>query len=247
VTLGYGYDATLIDRIWMNMLAEVGKSLYTEAFDQITIAEDEEIRKIVQYYFDLAKEKVTLSPQNPSPHGWYGSDFTAGMLAVVQFGYWFSAMAEADANRGSVIMLPAPTWAGFRRDPAVSATGMVMTSATQVADSAWRFFEWYNGGQPSVDRARSGWNVPALKSQVSLMPQNTDLQKQAFKVLTAELALKTTPIQFNPFIGETTVSDAWTKNLSLALAGSLTFDGMFTNIASEVNTTITENIDRFTS
>jgi len=89
----------------------------------------------------IAKEKLTASPHNPTPHGWLGSDFTAGILAVAQFGYWYCAMAEADATRGSVILLPGPTWAGERCNPTVAAVGMIMTSATKIPDSAWTFFE----------------------------------------------------------------------------------------------------------
>jgi multiple sugar transport system substrate-binding protein len=244
VTLGYAYEAAWIDRIWMNMLAELGKSLYTEGFDKIQISGDEDATAVVKYYYDLAEEKVTVSPQNPSPNGWFGTDFTSGILSMAQYGFWYSAMAEADANRGSVMMLPGPTWAGTRRDPTMTATGMIMTSATKVPDAAWVLFEWYNGGQPSIDRAKSGWGVPALKSQMSLIPQTSDFQKQAYKVLTGELDLKTTPIQFNPFIGETAVSDSWAKNLDIALKGETTFDEMVATIETEVNTAIKEGIDR---
>lgn len=244
VTMGYAYEAGWVDRIWMNMLIEIGKSLYTEGFDKINISGDEDAKKVVQYYFDLAKEKLTVSPQNPSPNGWFGTDFTAGILAMAQYGFWYSAMAEADANRGSVMMLPGPTWAGTRRDCTMTATGMIMTSATKVADAAWTLFEWYNGGQPSIDRAKSGWGVPALKSQMALIPQTTDFQKQAYKVLTAELDSNPTPIQFNPFVGETTVADSWAKNLDIALKGDVTFDVMVTNIEAEVNTSIKDMIDR---
>lgn len=244
VKLGYAYEAGWVDRIWMNMLAEIGKSLYTEGFDKINVAGDEDAKKVVQYYFDLAKEKVTVSPQNPSPNGWFGTDFTASILGMAQYGFWYSAMAESDTNRGSVMMLPGPTWAGTRRDCTMTATGMIMTSASQVPDAAWVLFEWYNGGQPSIDRAKSGWGVPALKSQMSLIPQGTDFQKQAYKVLNAELNLKTEPLQFNPFVGETTIADAWAKNLDIALKGDISFDDMVANIESEVNLSIKESIDR---
>jgi multiple sugar transport system substrate-binding protein len=244
VNLGYGYEAAWVDRIWMNMLAEIGKSLYTEGFDKIQITGDDDNKKVVQYYYDLANDKVTVSPQNPSPNGWFGTDFTAGIMAMAQYGFWYSAMAEADANRGSVMMLPGPTWSGTRRDCTMTATGMIMTSASKVPDAAWVLFEWYNGGQPSIDRAKSGWGVPALKSQMSLVPQTSEFQQQAYKVLNGELDLKTSPIQFNPFIGETTVADSWAKNLDIALQGQTTFDEMCASIENEVNTAIKEGIDR---
>jgi multiple sugar transport system substrate-binding protein len=51
---GYGYDAAWTDRMWMNMLAELDQSLYTEAFSAINLTGSEEARAVVKYYFDLA-------------------------------------------------------------------------------------------------------------------------------------------------------------------------------------------------
>jgi multiple sugar transport system substrate-binding protein len=113
-----------------------------------------------------------------------------------------------------------------------------------VPDAAWKVFEWYHADQPSIERAGSGWGVPALKSQWSLIPQETDFQKQAYKVLQGELELNTPPLQFNPFIGETVVSNAWNLYLDQALSGTITFDDMLTNIENDTNTAIKEGMDR---
>jgi multiple sugar transport system substrate-binding protein len=244
INVGYDYEKGWLDRIMMVALAEKGLKLYSEAFDKIIMMDNEEARKLVQFYFDMAKEKVTSSPINPSPNGWFGTDFTAGILAMAQYGFWYSAMAISDQNKDNVVMLPAPTWAGERMNPTITATGMIMTSATKVPEAAWKVFEWYNAGQPAIDRAKSGWGVPALKSQLELIPQETDFQKQANKVLQGELALNTPPVQFNPFIGEAVFSDAWNKNLDVALKDEITVDEMIANIESEVNLAITEGMDR---
>jgi multiple sugar transport system substrate-binding protein len=113
-----------------------------------------------------------------------------------------------------------------------------------VPDAAWKVFEYYNAGQPALDRAGSGWGVPALKSMVNLIPQSTDFQKQAYACLQGELDLNTTPLQFNPFIGESTVVDSWNKFLDQALKDQITFDDMIAGIKSEVNFAIKEGIDR---
>lgn len=242
--LGYGYEAGWVDRLWMTMLAESDQGLYSEGFDKIVLAGNEAATAVARWYYDMAEQKLTVSPQNPSPSGWFGNDFTGGILGMAQYGFWFSAMAESDDNRGHVMMLPAPTWTGQRLDPTITATGMIMTSATQVPDAAWKVFEWYNAGGPSIARAKSGWGVPALKSQWQLIPKETDFQQQANKVLEGELALDSPPIQFNPFIGETVVADSWAKNLDLALTGNITFDELLANVESEVNLAISEGIDR---
>ena len=142
------------------------------------------------------------------------------------------------------MMLPAPTWTGERRSPTVTATGMIMAEASGNPDAAWEVFEWYNGGQPSIDRASSGWGVPALMSQWELMPSATEYEQQKLRVLQAELALETPPFQFNPFLGETTASNAWNIQLDRALQGELTFEEMIANVETDVNQSISEGIDR---
>jgi multiple sugar transport system substrate-binding protein len=244
VQYGYGYDAAWIDRFWMNILAELGVSLYEAGYEKMNLTGSEDAKAVVKWFYDLAVEKVTPSPKNPSPAGWFGDDFVGGVASMAQYGFWFSAMAVGDANKDAVMMLPGPTWAGERRDPTVTATGAIVTSDTQVPDAAWKVFEWYHADQPSIERAGSGWGVPALRSQWSLIPQETDFQKQAYKLLQGELELNTPPLQFNPFIGETVVSNAWNLYLDQALSGTITFDEMLTNIENDTNTAIKEGMDR---
>ncbi|RPI86549.1 MAG: extracellular solute-binding protein [Chloroflexi bacterium] len=241
VTWGYGYGDDWIDRIWMNCLAELGQSLYTDDFSKIQLTSNEEVRKQAQFYFDLAKENLVANPLNPSPSGWTGDDFTAGMLGMMQYGFWFSAMAESDTTRGQIVMIPAPTWAGKRRNPTMTATGMVMAEEAANPDAAWVLFEWYNGGALATERASSGWGVPALKSMLDLIPNESDFQKQCLEILNGELALETPPLQFNPYLGEMDVANSWKTQLEQALGGGLSFDEMLGNIENEVNLTISDN------
>jgi multiple sugar transport system substrate-binding protein len=241
VTWGYGYENDWMDRIWMNCLAELGQSLYSEDFNKILLTSNEEARKLVQFYFDLAKENLVVNPLNPSPNGWAGGDFTAGALGMMQYGFWFSAMAETDATQGEVLMIPAPTWAGKRRDPTMTATGMVMAEEAANPDAAWVLFEWYNGGTLAKERASSGWGVPALQSMLGLIPKESDFQKQCVEILNGELALETAPLQFNPYLGEMDVSNSWKSQLEQALGGGLSFDQMLQNVENEINLTISDN------
>jgi len=239
---GYGYDGAWTDRMWMNMLAELDLSLYTEGSSTIDLSSDE-ARAVIKYYFDLASENLGTNPLNPSP-SWIGEDFTKGTLGICQYGFWFGAMAESDVTAGQAMMLPTATWAGVPRDPTMTATGFIMAAATKVPDAAWRVFEWYMGEQPALDRAKSGWGVPALKSMYDLIPNETEYEQQKFRVLQAELALETTPLQFNPFLTEGTIPDSWTKNLEQALLGAITFDECLANVEAEVNAAIRDGIDR---
>jgi multiple sugar transport system substrate-binding protein len=163
---------------------------------------------------------------------------------MIQYGYWFSAMAESEVTAGQVVMLPGPTWSGKRRDPTMTATGMIMAAASKVPDQAWTVFEWFNGGEPSVGRASSGWGVPALKSQYALMPNETEFQQHVQEVLKGELDLATPPIQFNPYLSEMAFGNSWSQNMLRSLQGEFGFDQFLKNVESEVNMAIEEGIDR---
>jgi len=241
-TWGYGYANGWVDRIWMNCLAETGKSLYKNSFAQVDFGDD--TKALAKYYFDIANENLCESSRNPSPQGWAGGDFPTGVLAMMQYGYWFSAMAEGDPNRGKVRMLPAPTWSGDHSDPCMTATGMVMISKTQNPDATWKVFEWYNSGQPALDRAGSGWGVPAFISWYDKMPKETPFQQQVQKVLAGEMAVADKTLQFNPFLGEAALYNAWNTHLNEALSGTITFDQLCSLTESDVNTLIQEGIDR---
>jgi len=241
----FGYSGNIewwIDRQLMVMLAEKDVKLFSDQFDAINLGDD--AKAVLQYFVTMADENLSISPRNPSPNWWGGGDFSAGILSQLQHGYWMMSSAETDTTRGKIKMLPAPTWAGQRRDCTITATGMVMMAKGANHDAAWALFEFYNGGKAAVDRSTTGWGVPALKSLVSNLPQDTDYHKQCYNVVQGELALDTPPVQFNPFIGENTFNDSWQKFLDQVLKKQITVDDMVKGIAGEVNTAIREGIDR---
>jgi multiple sugar transport system substrate-binding protein len=200
---------------------------------------------VIQYYFDLAKDGVTDSPVSPLTGGWQGEDFAKGQAASVQYGYWFTPMANTEQAEGHAVMLPAPTWAGKAIDPCITATGGVITSGTQAPDAAWKVYEWYYGGTPASDRAKSGWGVPGLKSLLPLIPSETDFQKATRAMLDTELEHNLL-IKFNPYLIQpepTPVAASYMKNLEAALTGTLTFDDLLDTIERESQQAIQEGID----
>ena len=235
---GFDYPAEWVDRIWMNILGETGDLLFTEDYTKIVLSGNDKTKEVVKYFYDHAKDKMgAVGAIIPSPN-WIGDDFDKGLVASLMYGYWFSAMAETDVTTGQVLFVPAPTWTGQRRDPTMTATGMVMSAITKVPDAAWTVFEWYNGEKPALDRAGSGWGVPPLKSWYNKMPNGTPFQQQVQKVLEGELSLATPPLQFNPYLNETAISNAWLQYLEQAVKGSITFDQLLTNLEKDVNTAI---------
>jgi multiple sugar transport system substrate-binding protein len=240
---GFAYADGWIDRIWMNLLDELGEKLYAEDYSAIDLTGNDDLKEMAQYFFNFAKNNFVANPLNPSA-SWIGDDFTRGLVGLIQYGFWFGGMAESDITAGKVVMLPAPNWSGKRLDRTITATGMFMVSKTEVPEAAWKVFEWYNGKEPAVARATSGWGVPALKSMYDMMPNTTDFEQQKRRVLQGELDLETPPVQFNPYIGATVVADTWNLYLEQALSGDMTLDELLETVEVEVNVAIEEGMER---
>jgi multiple sugar transport system substrate-binding protein len=243
----YGFihsnDLQWIDRTVMNMLAERGKTLYADNFGRINITRNPEAVKIFRFFYDIHKSNLDVNPRNPSS-SWGGVDFTAGKVGLLQYGYWFSAMAESKVTKGKTIVLPAPTWVGVPRDPTMTATGMAITARSRHPDEAWEVYEYYMGGKPARDRAASGWGVPGLKSLYDRMPTKTAFQRQVRRVVQAEINLNTRPLRFNPYLSEFAVANTYKKHLAQALRNRISFDELLRRVENEVNQLIKEGKSR---
>jgi multiple sugar transport system substrate-binding protein len=227
-------DLAWFDRTVMNMLSEKGKALYANNFTRMDLTKNPEAVRIFRYFFDLHRARLDVNPLVPST-SWGGEEFIAGKVGMLQYGYWFSGMAESKITKGKVIVLPAPTWGKVARNPTMTATGGVISARSGNPDAAWEVFEFYMGGKPARDRAGSGWGVPGLKSLYELMPTQTAFQKQVQNVLQKELALDTRPLQFNPYLSDVAVATAYKKHVEQALKGRTSFTDMLQRIEREVN------------
>jgi multiple sugar transport system substrate-binding protein len=240
--VGFGYANDWLDRIVEAQLNTEGASLWAPDFGRLN-ATAPEARKALAYWFELARANVTFNPLNPAA-SWSGDQFTKEQVAITQYGYWFSAMAESDKTKGNVVKLPSPTWGPNHKNPTITATGAAIHARTNVPDQTWTAFEWYNAKEPAVARAKSGWGVPALKSLYQLMPSETPFQKQVQKVLQGELRLADVAVRFNPYIAQNTFPKTWTKHLEAALKGQLSFDQLLTSLERDVNEVIKEGQER---
>jgi multiple sugar transport system substrate-binding protein len=254
VMRGFDINVPWIERIWMVWLEGLGSSLFTEDFREMVLVENAEARDAVQYHYDLAAEKLSSSPISPSP-SWPGQDFANGELAMVQYGFWYSGGLTLWANdaikpkidEGRMLMLPSPTWKGTKRGPTITATGSIVTGATEHPDEAYKVFEWYNAREPADNRAASGWGVPALKSMYDKIPREGTYRSQVWSVLEEEMNFADTTVRFNPYLqgGEPgVVASLFIQFYEQALNGDITFDEMLQQIESETNLAIQDGIDR---
>jgi multiple sugar transport system substrate-binding protein len=225
------------------LLGEQDQLLYKPDFSGIVLRDNPLTLDILKYFYNLAKSNVTWNPLNPDPGSYGGEDFLKGQVGLVQYGYWFSGAiaGSTDLSPTKVTFLPSPNWSDKKRlTPTVSATGYAISRTTKNPDAVWKFYEFYMGGDPAVDRAKSGWGVPSLKSLYPLMPKDSPFRQQVQTVLQDEFKFVDAKIDYNPYYDDSVFENSWKTNLEQALRGSISFDKMLENIETEVNTTISE-------
>jgi multiple sugar transport system substrate-binding protein len=237
-------------RTWMLRLMAVGQSLYNEDFSKINIVNNPEAVAAIKWHFDLEKGKYADSPINPVQN-WGGPDFLARLNASIQYGFWFSGFIlnnrPPEHPDDDILHIPAPMYNKKRMSPTHAATGTVMAQASKAPDQAWVAFEWYNGKEPAIARAKSGWGIPGLKSLYPLIPETTPAQKQFKEVMLDEMKYADSVLQYNPYLLHAEPqpeSAAFAKYSEPALLGDTTFEELIQNMEDEVNAAIKDGMDR---
>ncbi|MGE5598000.1 MAG: ABC transporter substrate-binding protein, partial [Bacteroidota bacterium] len=201
-------------------LASQGKTLYSKDFSRILLTNQPEAVKAARYMFDLMKDRLAASAIDPADN-WEVPLMIAGREAMYQYGFWAGACFYGQIPDAQIGYFPAPKW-GKKWLNLTSSTGMLMFAKAPNNDAAWKFMDFYCGGPPSVERAKSGWGLPPLKSQVKYVPVATDIQKLALKVTRDQMKNSFTP-QVNPYQRDA-FNTAWNKYLEGALKGQYSFE-----------------------
>jgi multiple sugar transport system substrate-binding protein len=231
---------------WMSCCFGKANGLFTEDFDKIVLLDNPDVYESAKFWADWQKEKGLVSVLNPATAGWSGEGFNNRSAAAVQWGYWFGGMAETEEVPGEdILMLPSPTWGTDYASPCLAGCGAVLTSMTKVPDAAWKVFEWFMGEEPSEARAKSGWGVPGLQSQLELMPQDEPWRQNSYDVVQHEIENTTTAIiDFCPYITPDTFTATWNQYEETMLLGDMTLDEMLKMVEDEVNLAIKEGMAR---
>jgi multiple sugar transport system substrate-binding protein len=240
--IGLTFDPSV--RTLQLLLAQQGAAdIYKPDFSGVVLKDNPKAVEILKYNYDLAKANAIYNPLNPVS-GWNGEAFIKGKVAIIQFGYWFSQFIATQAEPGfmdKVLFLPGPVWgSGKRLNPSASGSGFLISKASKNPDAAWKLFEFYFGGEPTIQRVKKGRGVPNLKSQYPLMPNDTPFAKQIQTVLQDDLKYSDFSLPVNPYYEDSTFTDSWQKRLEEALNGSASFDEMVVNIEKDVNKAITQ-------
>lgn len=198
-----------------------------------------EVFKALQWYIDYANAHVGPSPLDPDATGSWQL-YTAKRMALLQLGYWFGGGITSDTGPNAAtlqkasVLLPAPQMGPHRISSTFAGTGYWIAAKSQHPDVAWKFMEYFMTGTPATDRATSGWGIPALKQFVSLMPQKTDMQKEAFQEVQSEIQYFA-PLRVSPYVGIAAVDTILGQALQQVLHNQLTLPAAAKQITDNVN------------
>lgn len=227
----------------MQYMLSKGIKLSTDDFSKIDFTKPE-LKQIVNMWADVVKSNVGPNSVNNLDKGVPNLDlFLNGKSAMILKGYWFNSQITSNANTKTHLddfgMLPAPIAEGGNRvSPTGSATGGIINKNSKHKEEAWKVFEWFYGGKAAEDRAKTGFGVPALKSLIPLMPQQTDFDKRVYAALQNELKYSDKYLEWNPYlIGPDGIL---AKHLPAFYFNKASIDDTLANINKDSNTIIQE-------
>jgi len=247
-TLVFGTDFEPNENVlfWISTTYKKPTHLFSEDFSKVALSSNPDTLEFINFWVDWMKEGGIPGAVRPFVADWSGQDWVQGQAATVQWGYWFSGMAQSDKVSGDdILMMRAPTWGPSYSNPCATGCGMMVTSISKAPDVAWKMFEWFMGELPAENRAKSGWGVPGLTRLLDLMPRTEPWRQHNYDMVQSEIKNTAVPvIQFSPYLTPDAFKATWAKFLEPTVKGQMSVNEMVSNMESEINAAIREGMDR---
>jgi len=239
---GFGYTDDEFNGYFMYLLASKGKFLFKDKGTKLNI-DDPDVRALFKWWFDEAKIHHAMhNPLDPAPD-WDGPLFQAGRVALQWDGYWFGPII----NEGGQIppdhfgFAPAPMYGSKRVNATGGGTGYVIYSKTKNFDAAWKFYVYYMLEEEAIARAKSGWGLPARKSMLKYVPQETAFDKYRLEQVKKELPYQII-LQFTPYLRDSALVSIYNQQMEPALKGEIDFDAALKNLANQIDSMIAKEM-----
>lgn len=217
----------------IGMTQAAGGRIFSEDLTKVDFSSPE-ARRVLQFYVDFVKADIGPSLVKPPPAGGSGPLYKANRLAMISAGYWYGGGLVSDPVGETSRLAPAPQYGGVRVSPCYSATGYWIAEKSQHKDDAWRFLEWYLGGDPAKTRAGSGWGIPTRKSLRPSLPTAKPFQQEALKTQTAELSHFST-LTFSPYAKVDAIDAILTQQLPATINAGAAVGAIADTLNNQIN------------
>ena len=241
----YGLDIAwgwTMEYLWLAIMAQAaGDAIYSSDGKKANFTSPA-VLKAMQWFVDYLQAQVGPSPiviDANSPT----TPFTANRTALDLVGYWFGEQVETTSPHfgDHIGYAPSPHWEGKRFSGVDGGVGMSIASTSKVKDAAWKVMEWFMGGQPAIDRASTGWGLPALNHLESMLPSKTAFDQLRLRVTHNDMKFYEV-VPLSPFADYTGASNAVSNELVKVAKGSQKLTTAGTNIERAVNKLIQEQL-----
>lgn len=242
---GFGFTDDEFNGYFMYLLASKGKFLFKDNGTKLNI-EDPDVHALFKWWFDEAKVHHAMhNPLDPAPD-WDGPLFQAGRVAIQWDGYWFGPIinegGKIPADLDHFGFAPAPIYGSKRVNATGGGTGYVIYSKTKNFEAAWKYYEYYMLGDEAIERAKSGWGIPARKSLLEYVPQETAFDKYRLEQLQKELPYQII-LQFTPYLRDSALISVYNQQMEPALRGEVDFETALKNLAKQIDSMIAKEME----
>lgn len=228
------------------MIMQQGASPYSADLTQADFT-TAAAQRALKWYVDFIQIGVGPSPINPLPDLTTGdlSTFTANRMAITQDGFWYGGnfAKDGDPMQANIAMAPAPIMGAQRVSPCYAGQGAWIPAKAKNKDAAWKLMEFFMAGAPAMERAKSGWGLPALKSLLPSVPQEKPYQKQAFATSQNELNYAK-PLPDSPYITVDNLNLLLDKYIQQAAKKEATVAEAGKKLTEEVNKLLKQGKDQ---
>lgn len=162
-------------------------SLWTDDYNSTTL-ETKETQAAMKYFMDLQKNAALASSLYPASDTVGSAAILEDKVGMVLAGYWFhgafAAANKTDEAAEKLIFVPAPV-GNKKASYCIDMTCIGVFSETKHPQEAYELWEYLVSNDYAVsERAKIGLGVPASEESFSLLPYETDFDKQTLDVVT---------------------------------------------------------------
>ena len=233
-----------VGAIFNTMIVQQGGTIYNDDLTEVDY-ETPEAKRAFEWFVDYATSGVGVTTANPLPDGSDVASFEGGRMAMTLTGYWMGGGLTADGAAGVrdyAQLIPTPTF-GENISAVAGGVGAWIPSKSDAKDEAWRVMEYFMGGEPAVERSKSGWGLPALESLWGNLPQEFEFQVQAAATAEQEAANVTT-LPSSPYMDGAVFTAELDDAIMGAAKGELTVDAALAQLTTAINDTLAQGKDQ---
>lgn len=247
-TLRFGFDNGVWDgRFLQKAMIDAGTQMYSPEFDKVVLRDNPKAQEFLKFITDWAKEKTMSSPINPAPD-WGGPNFASGLSSIICQGYWYSGFLEQNQSKVNGQMYPAWSYAGGALyNPCGEGTSGSIPRESKNPDAAWVFQEFFMFEEPAIARAKSGWGLPAFKSQFDLLPREGEFRSTLYETVRQQADAALPSLKISPYARMAAFDQPNAKYQEMYLRGEISFEDYIGKVEDEANATIQEEIERRSS